>query len=297
MTLIQCPEYHEEDLWYNTDVLQAVSLQRNIETEVLDSYPVFLYRWKSFPLKIKAHIPWLNHLSLVKIVSFAREKKVPSLEIITNQRYKNIEVLPFRMREFRSATFLIDLTQSQEEIFAGFTSGRRNHIKKAMKENLSVRTEWDENIFNQWWNIYRETVQRQGFVSQNHEFVLTLLRKGICKLFTAWLGKEMISGSLVVCNNYPMWWLGASLRQYSQLNAPSLIQWKVIEWAGKEGYNFYDMGGASLASNHGPTNFKKTFGGELVKNIHYEVIFSPFWNKIVNTIRDVYYKKLKKSAY
>jgi lipid II:glycine glycyltransferase (peptidoglycan interpeptide bridge formation enzyme) len=61
----------------------------------------------------------------------------------------------------------------------------------------------------------------------------------------------------------------------------NLIQWEIIKWSMKEKYPFYDFGGARR-ENHGPSEFKRKYGGEYKENQVYSITLNPFKSKIID---------------
>jgi lipid II:glycine glycyltransferase (peptidoglycan interpeptide bridge formation enzyme) len=298
MTVIRNKDYHPEDLWYNREILDRISQYRNINTQIINENPIFLYKFSMLYLKIKSYVKSLDKDFIQKLLTVARSKRVATLEIITSYDSLLLQTLPYKFKKHYKATYLIDLiSKDEEDIFASFNARRRNHVRKAIKEGVIVRSEFNSEIFERWWHIYSEIVKRRGLVSEKREFVYDLLRNGFAKLFTAWRNNNLLSGAVIVCNNYPVWWLGASVSNYSKFNGPSLIQWTIMQWAKNEGHDLYDLGGASLENNCGPTIFKKTFGGKLVKSVRYEIILYPLMRRVLDGLRHIYYQELKRPTF
>lgn len=58
---------------------------------------------------------------------------------------------------------------------------------------------------------------------------------------------------------------GASSENGRRCGLPTILQWFIINWLKNNGFQFYDLGGISSTINHGPSIFKRGFGGKLVK--------------------------------
>ncbi|NIA09538.1 MAG: peptidoglycan bridge formation glycyltransferase FemA/FemB family protein [Nitrospiraceae bacterium] len=296
MSVIENSKWHPMDQWYNQDILSKLSEYRNMRTFVEENNPIFLHKLKYFPLKLKAFMPRINKHNLQRIINFAADRGVPVLELVTYID-QHADLSNYNASISYSGTYVINLTTPLEELSKNLNGKRRNQIRKATKEGVTVDITFNRTLFEKWWKIYIETSQRGKFVPQKKELILDLLLSKCCKLFTAWASDLLLAGNIIVANNYPFWWLGASSRGYAKYNAPSLLQWKIIEWAKEQNYPCYDLGGAALDANHGPTRFKKQFGGELKKYIRYEIYIKPYRAKLIEYFKNVYYQQLKRPTF
>ncbi len=297
MGLLINRNYHEDDFLYNTSVLSAMAGYRRVETVVFGDSPVFIYKLKRWTLKIKAYIPSGDKSIAEQVFALAKEKRSPSLEIITNTENESIASLEKRTKRSCRATYLIDLKKDNAALFSNIANSRRGHIKSAENKGVTVRRDMDEDIFNAWWAIYTDTVNRGMFVSEDKKYVWELLNCKACELFTAWKDGRMLAGAVVSVNNYPFCYIAGSSKENPELNASSLIQWRIIEHYKSKGYDIYDMGGASLKAGHGPAEFKKSFGGELRKTVHYKITLDPLFAGALGALRHIYYFGLKRSAF
>ncbi|KON28646.1 hypothetical protein AC481_00735 [miscellaneous Crenarchaeota group archaeon SMTZ-80] len=290
-------DYHEKDFLYNRDILNKLARHRNLKTSILENNPVLLYKWRFVFLKMKIYAPEFDEELFNKIIEFGRSKDVPSLELITNHEFPVNELSEYKAKKFFDATYIIDLRKDVEEILSSCKGGRRRDIKKALSSDITVSSEVNEEIFNQWWDLYIETVERGDFVPEKKEYIWDLLISQCGHLYTAWGNRELLAGIIIIANNYPFYWLGCSSKKYPSYNASSLLHWRVIEDYKERGYEMYDLGGASLDRLHGPTRFKASFGGQFIKTVHYQIIFRPIIYQVLNWLRYINYRILKKSTF
>ena len=292
--------YHPLDMLYSSQYLKELSNVKSIQTSFLGGNPLVIYSYKHIKLLMKYYCSNLDQSILNDLFNIAKKNSIYSMWLYINDDSKLVENYLIKEKYNYSksylATYNINLSKNLDEIFNNIKSKRRNQIKKAIKEKIIIKTEFNKVVFDQWWNIYLKTVERGSFLKQNKEMVLHLLESGNCKLFSAWFNGKLIAGSVIVINNYPMWWLGASLREYFKYNGSSLLQWEIIKWAKSQSYSIYDMGGASLDENHGPTKFKKSFTGEYFISPIYKIILSKKYY-IINFIYDTYNKYKKSKIY
>lgn len=297
MKILENIDYHAEDIWYNKGFLAKISQYRNIKTFILYNNPILIYKLKFIPLKMKAYVSRLDEDSIIRIINLAKIANVPIMELITDHENTIVESFSCKINKSYIATYLIDLRKNIGILFSNCRNSRRNHIKKAKTEGVIVNNDVHKRTIDEWWDLYLETAKKGNFVPQNKALIYDLLKNGYCHLFTARKDSRLLAGALIVTNNYPYFWLGASSKKHPSYDASSLLQWHIIEWYKDKGYDLYDMGGASLDKNHGPTIFKKAFGGELIKTINYKIIFNPTKKRVLDFMALVYYEKLKKTAF
>lgn len=296
--MIAVPEgkasFRPEDLWFNEKIMKKVEMHRNAQSVYFGINPGIVFKKGGFALKLRCYFDRIGQQDYQELVKFAGERKIPLLEITCNKA----DIKEDR-REWRSIprqTVVISLTDSLDEVWKSFDSKRRNQILKAGKEGVSVIGEYSDAAFEEWWRIYVSTSKRGKFVPYGKSLIEDLLKNGPCKLFVALYQGKVISGNVVAFNNYPYWWLGASLREYGKLNAPSILQWETIKFAKESGYDLYDLGGLASDTRSGPEKFKLSFNGEVVRYETIEISLGMFFPSLVRGMRHFYYDILKRQA-
>jgi lipid II:glycine glycyltransferase (peptidoglycan interpeptide bridge formation enzyme) len=174
--------------------------------------------------------------------------------------------------QFRN-TAILNLTQSEEAILAGMKSKTRYNIRLAERKGVEVRMgEADDYII--FYEMYRETAARDGFLIRPMEYYLDLWRefeaRGQARLFIAWYERlEPIAGLILFLYGERAWYFfGASTAQRRNVMPNHALQWKAITWAKAHGYTCYDLWGApnDLEDANDPLagvwRFKEGFGVE-----------------------------------
>lgn len=191
-----------------------------------------------------------------------REKGGNALEYINFYTWKPIrefENLGFQT-EVSSGTNLIimlDLSHGAEEIFKAFSQTRRNEIRKAIKQNLVQIKELEtESELAELYQIHVDWNRRKGNQPDTFdEMKLAFEQKDHRKIFIAKHEEKVIAGSYYrFCKGGIVEYAANnSLVEFQKLRPNDLIGWHSIQWACREGFPYYSMGGSHL--------FLRRFGG------------------------------------
>jgi len=186
------------------------------------------------------------------------------------------EISAFSQAKFRSApvhlvnperTWVLDLTQSEEDILKNMRSSTRYEIRRIEKSGIKIRrgnTLQDLDIF---WKLHMETVSRQGFVPfarHTTETELKIFGKNIL-MFSAEIEHIFCSSSIIIFdNNAAYYHQGASIYRKEPVSHATL--WEAIKEAKKRGcreFNFWGVSPEDKPSHPwtGLSRFKRGFGG------------------------------------
>ena len=105
----------------------------------------------------------------------------------------------------------------------------------------------------------------------------------ISSFFIARYEGEIIGGALVLLGkNYGMWNLSDYDPEYKKYKPNYVLQWNIIKYLKEVNFDYYDMGGIKDLKNsfHGPTLFKKGFGGHISPFYVYRIEFDPILSKV-----------------
>lgn len=172
------------------------------------------------------------------------------------------------------STYLIDLSKSKEELYAGISkhSGRKN-IERAINRGVEVEEIHDERTLIEYNNLRNEMRKKVGKKTRNIEQV-----QQRWNLFKP-LG---ISGMIARKNNQTIGGLaftyfngqiieGGVARSEIDFNeklySQDLIKWKIIEWGIKHKMKYYNLAGfnpnPASSKEIGIKRYKEKWGGEL----------------------------------
>lgn len=179
-----------------------------------------------------------------------------------------------------TATRIVDLTKSKEEILAQMKPKGRYNIRVAEKSGVRVEL---SNDIDAYFELTKETSKRDRFTGLPKEHYRTFLKdlRGSL-LLLAYNGNRNrindpipnsmpIAGLLgVINNNRGTYYYGASSYAHRASMAPYALQWEAMQICKQVGCTEYDLLGIAppdANTNHpwqGITGFKEKFGGELV---------------------------------
>ncbi len=192
--------------------------------------------------------------------------------------------------------FRLDITPSEIKLLEKMHSKWRYNIRLAGKKGVIVRTAQDKGELPAFYEILRETAQRDKFLIRGYEYFEWIwdymVENNFARIFIAEHEGEIISATLAMITDNKVWYLyGASSNNKRNFMPNYLIQWAMIQWAKDMGCSLYDFRGVSGdldESNplYGLYRFKKGFGGELTEFMgEWDQIYSPFfywfWNKFL----------------
>lgn len=187
-------------------------------------------------------------------------------------------------------TMVVDLRLSEEELLSRMNQSTRRNISLAQRNGVEVVEGGEENL-PLFYDLYRETAQRDGFILRSYGYYQELWRlflgRGMARAFFArWQG-QALAGCLVLRLGRKAWYLlGASRSQMREVKPNQLLQWEAMRWAKGAGAESYDMWGLPEVLEPGQPmwglyQFKRGLGGELRRWIGaYDYVARPHWQRL-----------------
>jgi len=154
-----------------------------------------------------------------------------------------------------------------EEHFKTVKKGHRYCVKKAEKDGITVEEDYSDSAIDSYYDLLVSTYDASKYKPLPKEFYKDIIQRlheknKIKVLFAKYSGKTIGCAAFPYTNKNIYYWTGASLKgEYAKLYPNNAIQWHLITWAYEQGFEKYDMLGASI---EGIRNFKLGWGGELV---------------------------------
>jgi lipid II:glycine glycyltransferase (peptidoglycan interpeptide bridge formation enzyme) len=167
---------------------------------------------------------------------------------------------------FKSKTFLLDLTKSEENLLKNMHPKGRYNIKVAQKHEVRVSVGDDD--FEKYLDlIFGGTAKRQGIYMHSrkyHEQLWSCLKNSVAHLFVArYQGKILTADMIFAFKDKIYYAYGASALEHREVMAPTLLLWEIARWGKLQGFKIFDLWGAE--EGRGFSRFKEQFGGELVE--------------------------------
>ena len=177
---------------------------------------------------------------------------------------------------FTKYDILLDLQESEEEIFAHFKSKTRYNINYALKNEVKVKMAKNDKDFDEFWDLMQSTAKRQHYYIRPKEFYYTTWKvfkddeKGAI-LTATYKGEALASWFLSFYKGAGNYMYGGSSTNHQNLQASSLLASESIKLAKQKGASYFDFWGSdkdlsdSNSKFYGVTRFKLGFGGEVVE--------------------------------
>lgn len=210
-------------------------------------------------------------------------------------------------------TTILDLTKSDEELFAAMHRKTRYNIKYAEKSGVRIR-EASADELPAWYKLYQTTAVRDKIAIHSEEYYRRILEKGAplsqkdekpcVKLYFAEHEGDLLAGNVVLFyKKQALYLYGASSNEKRNLMPAYLLQQHAIRAARDAGCAVYDFYGIPPTEDphhpmHGLYRFKTGFGGVLIHRCGvYDAPVRPVFYALFRTAeraRQFYFKRLRK---
>ncbi len=171
-------------------------------------------------------------------------------------------------------TNLLDLEDSQDQIFKNLSSGHRYAIRHIGDRNLEFKL-GDAKDLGIFFEMMKETEQRAGITGYPKKYFQTLLEtestinKKNIKIYFTYCKNEPVCGAIVFDwrNTRYYAFAGAFQELNRKIQGSVALVWEMIIDAKKQGFRYFDFWGVAPpdAKNHkwqGISYFKRAFGGQ-----------------------------------
>ena len=160
---------------------------------------------------------------------------------------------------------MLDLTKGPDELFKQFAQTRRTDIRNAIKRGMEVVIAGTRDEFRAYYKLYTDWCQRKKIAPSSFEVMMEALNLPNRRLFLVRYEGNVIAATII--RLYPGTMIeyaaNSSLDAYLKLRPNDLLQWRIVEWACREGYKRYNLGGSHL--------FVRRMGGNIVPVYRYRV--------------------------
>lgn len=197
----------------------------------------------------------------------------------TSSLRKNFEQIGFVYEEHLN--ILVDLTCPEDELWKNVHTKRRNEIRRAEREGCRVILNNSPESLAHCYTILMEVYQRAKLPLPHYSHFQALLRQATAtsglRIFTVlWEGQFIGCMLCLVHNNALYDYYAGSYSNFYSKYPNDLLPWEVFKWAKKNGFTYFDFGGAGKPNvPYGVREYKKKFGGQLVNYGRYEAIHFP----------------------
>lgn len=242
----------------------------------------------------------------------------PNIEKDSKEQWKmgngKWKIVPSAHPLFTKENFVLDLTQTEEELLKNMHPKTRYNIRVAQKRGVVVEENDSENAFEKYLQLTEETTSRQGFYAHTkdyHRKMWETLRQAQGKpsnnelsahLFTATFENQtLVTWILFVFKDTLYYPYGASSSLNREVMASNLMMFEAIRFGKKIGMKKMDMWGA-LGENpdkkdpwYGFHRFKEGYGPRHVTYIgSFDLVINPILYQLYKVTDKIRWKLLKK---
>jgi lipid II:glycine glycyltransferase (peptidoglycan interpeptide bridge formation enzyme) len=179
----------------------------------------------------------------------------------------------------------LDISAPLEEVMNTFHKKWSYNIRLSERKGVEVRMSESRFDLDVFYELYRTTGQRDGFVGWPRPYFDklwdTLIEPGLARLFLTYHEGKALSGAISFLLPPQCWYVfGASGNEGRNLMPNHAMQWAMIRWAKEHGCTVYDFRGvhdikpnedgtmpSMMDSPDGLVRFKAGFGAEVVEYI------------------------------
>ena len=192
---------------------------------------------------------------------------------------------------------------TEEGLLAKFARETRYYIRYPCKHGVTCR--WGDDCLDDFYKVYSETGERQGFNIRPKEYLA-----GFLKAFPAHARMYMCYSEqgAPICGGLAVNYAGKTAHVYGcssddhelrKLRATYLLQWEMMKWALSTGCWVYDMQGVAVRPEdsqqlYNVLGFKQNFTGEIVTTAgEFRIVY----NAAVNAAMEAALKVRSKLAH
>ena len=189
-----------------------------------------------------------------------------------------------------SETLWIDLIQTEPELLANMSQKGRYNLRLSWRYGVKTSFHNDDAAIPIFFDLFYETAQRQGFLSEPYSFFIklcqNLFREGMAEIGLAEYNNEnLVAILLIYWGDRCTYLYGGRSDRDRQVMPAYAMHWAAIQRAKQRGCQIYDFYGYSTDPRHAYYNFsrfKRQFGGQVIKTIGAHDYF--FYDRLADTI-------------
>lgn len=233
--------------------------------------------------------------------NYLKEKRVVTEFIRCDANIANHRYYPEETIYFNRETVYVDLLQTEEKIWADFSSANRRAYRKALNAGYSVRacSSGDTRAWQQFSDIYTMEMIRKDapkHLSFDWQY-FDKLRSELPGRATLLIIEKnsILYGGFIILHNWPtaFHFLSATNPEHWQNRVNNLVFSEAIFWSKKQGYKRFDFMGGREGVYRFKSNFSTTRGRFFVRM----AIHTPERYKLLLSAANIATPDLKISAF
>jgi len=234
-----------------------------------------------------------NDLSLLNKLLEEYTKKIGRKVIYTQfrnvRKFSKEEIDTFKKQGYiyeEHLSIIHDLSIPITDQWMKLHKGRRKNIRRAERNGLVFREINTTPEFEESFELVQDTYKRLRLPfpdkSLFSEMKKAFMDNGIFRTFIATRNDKTIATRMVLCYKGLIydWYAGAS-SDHLYLYPNDYLPWKILEWGTKNGFKYFDFGGAGKPNiPYGVRDHKLKFGGELVEFGRFVKVHKPIFMRM-----------------
>lgn len=223
----------------------------------------------------------VSETSWEKFFYILKRQQIIGIDGVVPNYYNNLQLTEQLYKEagFSSngiwGTYLLDLDNDMEKIFANLHRGLRKNIRKMLKRPYELHDISEgENILNDFVKVYNEARQRVGIsINSNLKGMLQEIAPSGCRKYFVLYVDGIPAACQGLCYNVDVAIeVILAISNYAEDNkiyAGDLIKWKLIEWCKNHSIKLYDFAGVAPNPKNkkemGIKRYKEKWGGHYIE--------------------------------
>lgn len=185
-----------------------------------------------------------------------------------------------------SRTIIMDLSPSLNELHKQLRPHWQRELKVAKKLNLEIVEGVDEELFDQFIDIYKEMVARKKFTEPNDIYEFKEIQRRLpedqkMNIMICRSGEGNCAGVISsTIGSTAIYLFGATSTIGLKYRGSYLLQWKLIERLKETHVPLYDLNGINPEANPGTYKFKSDLAGEKGKDVRFVGCFESCENAV-----------------
>lgn len=154
---------------------------------------------------------------------------------------------------------------NEEQILSEMDHNARNKIKKAIKNNVVIKSEGEEENIKKFIEMYYETMDKNNasdyfYFDEKYFKNLFELGKDKIELFNAYHEGKIITTTIILKGKeFIHYHLSANTEKGYKLSANNLLLFEIAKWGAKNGYKNFHLGGGHAGAEDNLFKFKNSF--------------------------------------
>ncbi len=258
---------------------------------------LYFYRTASFPCEILYIGNIIDNkneklLFLEKAIEEIKTKiKVDSVDAANAT--STFDIYPTKSKWIPFGSHIVDLTLTEDELWANVHSKHRNVIRKAEKDGVVIK-ECTPDQISDYIKLDEFTWKRSGGKSLGSDYYGNYLKTmpHHSLMAIAYLNGEPQGGTILLYDKKRCYYMFAASADRPSTGAMNLLLWKCMLLMKQKGVHEFSFVGCRINEDsdskyHGIQLFKERFGGTLFKGYIFKQKFSPVKSFLIYIMRAV----------